>query len=72
MLLSRMQAKARLQPGLESLLDDHSSRVLFYSVPSDDDMLSVYVLVDVVLDTFPAGGELRLFRSLCTVVGNAV
>jgi hypothetical protein len=38
---------------------DHSSRVLFYSVTDEQDMLSLYVMADVVLDTFPAGGYIN-------------
>jgi hypothetical protein len=35
---------------------DHSQRVLFFTAEGQHEMLSLYLLADVVLDTFPAGG----------------
>lgn len=58
LLLSRVQSKLAAQSPSSSN-SDASARVLFYSVTDSQDMLSLYVMADVVLDTFPAGGYIN-------------
>ena len=43
--------------------EDQIHRVLFYSVTGDQEMLSLYLASDVVLDTFPAGGYINSLQA---------
>lgn len=54
MLLSRVQAKMK---------EDQTHRVLFYTVSGDQEMLSLYLLSDVVLDTYPSGGYINSLQA---------
>jgi len=39
--------------------EEQIDRVLFYTASGEEEMLSLYILADVVLDTFPAGGYIN-------------